>query len=62
MALDQIGWDTEKKGQMAEILTEPYMSSEDSDDNGQKYVVKELSWESRKLIKRKKQLDKFYHK
>ena len=48
---------------MAELLTEAYMSSEDSDDsNGRKYVVKKLSWENRKLIKRKKQLDKFYHK
>lgn len=63
LALDKIGWDTQKKGQMAELLiTEAYMSSEDSDDNGRRYVVKELSWESRKLSKRKKQLDKFYHK
>ena len=47
---------------MAELLiTEAYMSSEDSDDNGRRYVVKELSWESRKLSKRKKQLDNFYH-
>ena len=38
------------------LITEAYMSSEDSDDNGRRYVVKELSWE------RKKQLDKFYHK
>ena len=48
---------------MAELLiTEVYMSSEDSDDNSRRYVVKELSQESRKLTKRKKQQDKFCHK
>ena len=48
---------------MAELqVTEASMSLENSDDNGRRYVVKELSWESRKLTKRKKQLDKFYHK
>ena len=36
------------------------MSSDNSDDNGRRYVVKELFWESRKLTKRKKQQDKFY--
>ena len=36
------------------------MSSNNSDANGSRYVVKELSWESRKLTKRKKQRDKFY--
>ena len=47
---------------MAELLiTEAYMSSENSDDNGRRYVVKELSSESRTLTKRKKQPNKFYH-
>ena len=48
---------------MTEVLTEDYMSSEDTDiDQAGKsvYSVKELSWESRKLIKRKKAFDKFY--
>ena len=36
--------------------------SSDNSDNGRRYVVKELSWASRKLIKRKKQQDKFYLK
>ena len=36
------------------------MSSDNSDDNGRRYVVNELSWERRKLTKRKKQQDKFY--
>ena len=48
---------------MAELLiTKAYMSSENSDDNGRRYVVKELSSESRTLTKRKKQPNKFYHK
>ena len=48
---------------MAELLIiEAYMSSENSDDNGRRYVVKELSSESRTLTKRKKQPNKFYHK
>lgn len=38
------------------------MLSEDLDDNGRRYVVKEFFWESRKFFKRKKQLDKFYYK
>ena len=48
---------------MAEVLTEDYMSSEDTDiDEAGKSAnsVKELSWESRMLIKRKKAFDKFY--
>ena len=45
---------------MAEILSEDYMSSEESDVEG-KFLVKELSWESRKLEKRRQQLDKFYN-
>ena len=36
------------------------MSSDNSDDNGRRYVVNERSWESRKLTKRKKQQVKFY--
>ena len=36
------------------------MSSDNSDDNGRRYVMKELSWESRKLTKRKNQRNKFY--
>ena len=45
---------------MAEILSEDYMSSEENDVEG-KFLVKELAWESRKLEKRKQQLDKFYN-
>ena len=48
---------------MAELLIiEAYLSSENSDDNGRRYVVKELSSQSRTLTKRKKQPIKFYHK
>ena len=36
------------------------MSSEERDVEG-KFLVKELAWESRKLEKRKEQLDKFYN-
>ena len=58
--LKKITWPTSKKAQLAEILSEDYMSSEESDVEG-KFLVKELSWESRKLEKRRQQLDKFYN-
>ena len=48
---------------MAEVLTEDFISSEDTDMNEDGkfvYTVKDLAWESRKLTKRKKVLDKFY--
>ena len=47
---------------MAEVLTEEYTSSEDTDNEAGNpvYTVRERSWESRKLIKHKKALDKFY--
>ena len=58
--LKKITWPTSKKAQLAEILSEDYMSSEESDVEG-KFLVKELAWESRKLEKRRQQLDKFYN-
>ena len=52
---------------MAEVLREEYMSSEESayDEDTKdlvQYNVKELAWESTKLTKRKKKLDKIHHK
>ena len=65
-ALDKSKWNKKRKGEMAEVLTEAYMSSEDSeyDESGKllNYNVKDLAWESPKLKKRKKLLDKLYNK
>lgn len=52
---------------MVKVLTEDYMSSEDSEyDEHTKelkhYLVKDLAWESSKLTKRKKKLDKIHKK
>lgn len=52
---------------MAEVLQEEYMSSEESqyetDSEGKvNYVVRELSWESEKLSRRKQKLDREYGK
>ena len=57
IALDKSKWNKKRKGEMAEVLTEAYMSSEDSeyDESGKllNYNVKDLAWESPKLKKRK---------
>lgn len=55
LALEKTTWATSKKAQMAKILSEVYMSSEERDVEGN-FTVKELAWESRKLQKREKQL------
>ena len=57
-------WDAARKGQIAEVLAEPYMSSEESgEEEGSKvYVIKTIPWESRQLKKRKRKLDKVYSK
>lgn len=59
-----IPWNKQKKGQVAEVLTEDYMSTEESsnEDDQLSYVVKAIPWESEKLIKRKKVLDKTHGK
>jgi len=62
------GWNVEKKGKVTEILQDATMSSEDSDmetdDQGRQrltgYRVKKLPWESNKLKKIKKKLDRAY--
>ena len=54
-----------EKGEVAEVLTEQFMSSEESEneeDDQVIYVVKTIPWESEKLEKRKKRLDKEYNK
>ena len=58
-------WDQNEKGEVAEVLTEQFMSSEESEneeDDKVIYVVKTIPWESEKLKKRKKRLDKEYNK
>lgn len=54
----------EKKGQVAEVLTEDRMSTEESSNENDQlsYVVKTIPWESEKLRKRKKVLDKTHGK
>ena len=55
LALDKIGWSRGKKDEMAEVLTEDYMSSGDTaiDKAGKSVNSVKESWESRKLIKKK---------
>ena len=52
------------KGEMAEVLTEAYMSSEESEQEDGKlvYVVKTIPWESEDLKKRKRKLDRIHKK
>jgi hypothetical protein len=67
--LEMVPWNNvQKKGKAAEILLADVMSSEESCyediDEGQPklvaYTTKPLSWESPKLKKIKKRLDKYY--
>ena len=58
-----VGWDHHKKGQVAEVLREEAMSSEEScfEEEGEtkklvSYQVKRLPWESGKLKKYKKKV------
>ena len=57
-------WDRKKRGEVAEILSEEYMSSEESadEDGTMVYVVKAIPWESIKLKKRKRILDQKFSK
>ena len=57
-------WNKEKKGQVAEVLTEDFMSTKESlnEDDQLSFVVKTISWESERLRKRKKILDKTHGK
>lgn len=60
LALDKVTtWNKEKKGQVAEVLTEDYMSTEESsnEDDQLSYVIKTIPWESEKCRKRKKNLE-----
>ena len=59
-----INWNKEKKGQVAEVSTEDYMSTEESsnEDDQLTYVVKKMAWESERLTKRKKVLDETHEK
>ena len=54
-------WDRKRKAEVAEILNEDFMSSEESADDENSeivYQVKKLSWESARLKKTKHKLDK----
>ena len=64
LALEVINWSKEKKGQVAEVLTEDYMSTEESsnEDDQLTYIVRTITWESERLTKRKKVLDKTHEK
>ena len=70
-ALELVNWaDQHEKGRVAEVLVMEGMSSEEScyeddDINNSKvtkYSVHHLQWESRRMKKRKKKLDKAYEK
>ena len=56
-------WNKEKKGQVVEVLTEEYMSTEESsnEDDQLSYVVKTIPWES-KMLEKGKQMDKTHVK
>ena len=69
VALEKVpGWDSHKKGIVAEILREDAMSSEESraesDEEGTRritcYKVRHLPWESNRLKKIKKKMDREY--
>ena len=57
-------WSTHIKGEMAEVLTDAYMSSMESDreDGRLVYVVKIALWESEELKERKRKLDRIHTK
>lgn len=57
-------WDKNLKEKVAEVLTDEYMSSEESsiEDDSAVYVIKTIPWESSQLKKRKRKLDKAYEK
>ncbi|KAJ7355050.1 hypothetical protein OS493_028265 [Desmophyllum pertusum] len=65
VALEKVKkWDKNLKGKVAEVLTDEYMSSEESsiEDDSAVYVIKTIPWESSQLKKRKRKLDKAYEK
>lgn len=65
LALESVKkWDAGTKGRIAEILAEPYMSSEESGEEecSKVYVIKTIPWERELLKKRKRKLDKRYIK
>lgn len=60
-------WDVHKKGQAAEVLVDAAMSSEESEfeeEMGKNklvgYKIRCLAWESNKLKKMKKKLDRIW--
>ena len=69
-ALEKSKWNKSEKGKIAELLTEDYMSSEESqsedesDDEGRsnkkKLCINTLPWESKELKTYKKKLDEQY--
>ena len=63
-ALDKINWVIHQKGKAAEVLTEEYMSSEVSDDEGcvkeKKLYIRTVTWESEELKTIKNKLDEEY--
>ena len=57
-------WSTHIKGEIAEVLTDAYMSSEESDQEDGRliYALKTVPWESEELKKRKRRLDRIHTK
>ena len=62
--LNNASWSVEKVAKVAAVLTPEYISSEESELYEQNrvvhYSVHHLSWESRRLAKAKKKLDKVH--
>ena len=62
-SLAEMDWSDAKRAKVAEVMYCDYMSSEESDvdDGGNKiYVVRPLQWQSDKLTKKKKALDRHH--
>jgi hypothetical protein len=65
-----VNWEVKKKREAAEMLRNDVMSSEESDYEGDEngnpkvsgYKIKRLPWETEKVKKIKKKLDKTYKK
>ncbi|XP_071841101.1 uncharacterized protein [Apostichopus japonicus] len=60
-AMKNIDWSEERKDRLRAVMSTEYMSSEESDMEGERTrTVQELTWESERLKKYKMRLDSFY--
>ena len=59
-AIEETSFSDEKKKRAQDAMLACYMSSEEEDEGGM--VIRPLEWESKKLRKMKKKLDKQYKK